>query len=46
MTYFAEAQRESHIARYAALKRSTARQVAEIEEKARRFLVRIEAILA
>jgi len=45
LSSFAQAQTESYVARYAAIKRYTERQVAEIEEDARRFLLKIEHVL-
>lgn len=43
--YFDEARKESHIARYAALKTYTTRRVKEIFENARRFITKIKDTL-
>ncbi|MFH0989443.1 MAG: HEPN domain-containing protein [bacterium] len=43
--YFAEAKKESHIARYSAIKSYTERQVKEIFENARKFIAKIVLML-
>ncbi len=45
VSYFADAKRESHIARYAAIKTYSARRVEEIYTNAKRFVTKIGLLL-
>lgn len=46
VSYFEDAKKESHIARYAAIKTYTARRVEEIFDNARKFIAKISLMLS